>query len=135
MFPDRVAHDGAEHQHIWIDDLAALDDGDDYPENVFVAIRVTEGGIGRDIPFETGTPMEMQGLFIPVDQAQPGQDNEGLPVPHFTHAPVTVSEMSSCHSAFQFGHDRGQVRLNRLRALPKVAHFGAARTMPNPVLA
>ena len=88
LFPDRVAHDGAEHQHVWIDNLKALDDGADYPGNVFVAIRVTEGGIGTDIPFEVGQAVELQGLFIPADQAEPVQDNEGLPVLHFTHKPV-----------------------------------------------
>jgi hypothetical protein len=88
VFPDRVAHDGAEHEHIWIDALQALDGGEDYPGNVFVAIRVTEGGIGQDIPFATDTPVELQGLFIPADEAEPGQDNQGLPVLHFTHGPV-----------------------------------------------
>ena len=88
VFPDRVAHDGAEHQHIWVDALQALDGGEDYEDDVFVAIRVTDGGIGTDIPFEEGTPVELQGMFIPADQAEPGQDNEGLPVLHFTHRPV-----------------------------------------------
>ena len=88
VFPDRASHDGAEHQHIWIADLQALDDGTDYSGNVFVAIRVTDGGIGTDIPFEEGKPVELQGLFLPADQADPGQDNEGLPVLHFTHRPV-----------------------------------------------
>lgn len=92
VFPDRVAHDGAEHQHIWIDSLKALDGGEDYAGEVFVAIRVTEGGVGTDIPFEDDTPVEMQGMFIPADQADPGQDNEGLPVLHFTHAPVGFIE-------------------------------------------
>jgi hypothetical protein len=88
VFPDRVAHDGAEHQHIWIDQLQALDGGEDYAGDVFVAIRVTEGGIGQDIPFEAGTRVEIQGMFIPADEAEPGPDNEGLPVLHFTHRPV-----------------------------------------------
>ena len=88
LVPDRVAHDGAEHQHIWINDLQALDGGADYAGNVFVAIRVTEGGIGTDIPFEVATPVELQGMFIPADQADPGPDNQGLPVLHFTHRPV-----------------------------------------------
>ncbi|MDB5400890.1 MAG: hypothetical protein QOF70_2765 [Acetobacteraceae bacterium] len=92
VFPDRISHDGAEHQHIWIDDLQALDGGADYQGNVFVAIRVTEGGIGSDIPFEVGTPVEMQGMLIPADQAEPGQDNAGLPVLHFTHRPVGFVE-------------------------------------------
>ena len=69
VFPDRVSHDGAEHQHIWIDDLQALDGGSDYAGNVFVAFRVTEGGIGTDVPFEVRKPVEMQGMFIPADQA------------------------------------------------------------------
>ena len=88
VFPDRVAHDGAEHQHIWVDALQALDGGEDYEDDVFVAIRVTNGGIGSDIPFEDGTPVELQGMFIPAEQAEPGPDNEGLPVLHFTHRPV-----------------------------------------------
>jgi Tn3 transposase DDE domain len=33
VFPDRVSHDGAEHQHIWIDDRQALDGGSDYAGN------------------------------------------------------------------------------------------------------
>ena len=88
VFPDRVSHDGAEHQHIWIDKLTALDGGEDYPGNVFVAIRITEGGVGTDIPFQQDTAVEAQGMFIPADQAEPGQDNQGLPVLHFTHRPV-----------------------------------------------
>ena len=88
VFPDRSFHDGAEHQHIWIDQVEALDQGDDYAGNVFVAIRVTEGGIGRDIPFEDGAPVEMQGDWIPAEEARPGEDDPGLPVLHFTHRPV-----------------------------------------------
>ena len=88
VFPERVAHDGAEHQHIWIDSLKALDGGADYAGDVFVAIRVTEGGIGTDIPFQENTPVELQGMLIPADQAEPGPDNAGLPVLHFTHRPV-----------------------------------------------
>ncbi|HEX2941227.1 MAG TPA: hypothetical protein VHO91_09280 [Rhodopila sp.] len=92
IFPDRYSHDGAEHQHIWIDDLQPLDDGPSYDGDVFVAIRVTEGGIGRDIPFQLDTAVEMQGKFIPADEAYPGPDNAGLPVLHFTHAPVGFVE-------------------------------------------
>jgi hypothetical protein len=92
VFPDRVSHDGAEHQHIWIDELRALDGGSDYAGNVFVAIRVTEGGIGTDIPFVVGTAVEMQGMFIPAAEAYPGADNDGLPVLHFTHRPVGFVE-------------------------------------------
>ncbi len=88
LFPDRVAHDGAEHQHTWINALTALDGGANEPNDVFVAIRVTEGGIGQTIPFEIDAPVELQGLLIPADQAEPGQDNEGLPVLHFAHAPL-----------------------------------------------
>lgn len=77
VFPDRVAHDGAEHQHIWVAELKPLDYGADFEGDVFVAIRVTQGGIGRDIPFREDTPVELQGLFIPADEAQPGQDNQG----------------------------------------------------------
>ena len=88
VFPNRVAHDGAEHQHIWINALTPLDGGADEAGDVFVAIRVTDGGIDRTIPFQEGTPVELQGLLIPADQAEPGQDNEGLPVLHFTHAPL-----------------------------------------------
>jgi hypothetical protein len=92
VFPDRSSHDGAEHQHIWIDKVKALDDGPDYAGNVFVAIRVNDGGIGTDIPFEVDTPVEMQGMWIPADQAYHGEDNEGLPVLHFTHRPVGFVE-------------------------------------------
>ncbi|HEX2940148.1 MAG TPA: hypothetical protein VHO91_03810, partial [Rhodopila sp.] len=69
-----------------------LDDGPSYDGDVFVAIRVTEGGIGRDIPFQLDTAVEMQGKFIPADEAYPGPDNAGLPVLHFTHAPVGFVE-------------------------------------------
>lgn len=92
VFPDRVAHDGAEHQHIWINDLQALDDGANYAGDVFGAIRVTDGGISTDIPFKVDTSVEIQGMFIPSDQAEPGQDNQGLPVLHFTHQPVGFVE-------------------------------------------
>ena len=88
LFPDRVSHDGAEHQHIWINELQALDDGADYAGDVFVAIRVAPDGIGADIPFQIGTPVEIQGMLIPADQADPGPDNEGLAVLHFTHRPL-----------------------------------------------
>ena len=88
VFPDRYNHDGAEHQHVWIDQVVALDGGDDYTGNVFVAIRITEGGVGQDIPFAEGRPVEMQGDWIPADEAVSGQDNPGLPVLHFTHRPV-----------------------------------------------
>jgi hypothetical protein len=88
VFPDRYNHDGADHQHIWIDQLVALDGGENYAGNVFVAIRITEGGVGQDIPFEEGTPVEMQGDWIPADEATPGEDDPGLPVLHFTHRPV-----------------------------------------------
>lgn len=88
VFPDRYNHDGAEHQHLWIDQLRALDGGSDYADNVFVAIRVTEGGIGRDIAFVQGRPVEMQGDWISASQATAGKDDPHLPVLHFTHRPV-----------------------------------------------
>jgi hypothetical protein len=88
VFSDRFAHDGAEHQHIWIERVTALDNGSDYAGDVFVAIRVTEGGIGQDIPFEQGHPVELQGDWIPANEATAGQDDPGLPVLHFTHKPV-----------------------------------------------
>jgi hypothetical protein len=88
VFADRYSHDGAEHQHIWIDQLKALDGKGDYEGNVFVAVRVTAGGIGEDIPFKEGHAVEMQGDWISADQATAGQDDPGLPVLHFTHAPV-----------------------------------------------
>lgn len=88
VFPDRYNHDGAEHQHIWIDRVNALDGGAGYAGNVFVAIRITEGGVGRDIPFAVGAPVEMQGDWIPADEATAGEDDPGLPVLHFTHRPV-----------------------------------------------
>jgi len=88
VFPDRYAHDGAEHQHIWIDGLKALDNGEDYDGDVFVAIRITQGGVGQDIPFAEGAEVEMQGDWIPAEQATAGQDDPNLPVLHFTHRPV-----------------------------------------------
>jgi hypothetical protein len=88
VFPDRYDHDGAEHQHIWIDRLEALDGEADYAGDVFVAVRVTNGGVGEDIPFEEGTPVEMQGEWIPAEEATAGQDDPNLPVLHFTHRPV-----------------------------------------------
>jgi hypothetical protein len=87
VFPDSYNHDGAEHQHIWIDDLRPLDDGPGYAGDVFVAIRVTDGGIGREIPFRDDTEIELQGLLIPADEADSGPDDPGLPVLHFTHRP------------------------------------------------
>ena len=85
---DRISTDGAEHQHIWIDDLRALDDGSGYTADVFVAIRITNGGIGEDIPFQVDTQVELQGMFIPALEADPGPDNPHLAVMHFVHAPV-----------------------------------------------
>ncbi|MBE7212661.1 MAG: hypothetical protein INR65_16725 [Gluconacetobacter diazotrophicus] len=85
----RFLADGAEHQQLWVDGLRAVDDGGfGYAGNVFVAIRITEGGIGREIPFVVDTPVELQGMFIPANEAQAGQNDPGLPVLHFTHAPV-----------------------------------------------
>ena len=89
LFGSRVVIEHAEHQQLWIDGLTSLnDDGFTYSGDVFVAIRITEGGIGEDIPFVTGTPVELQGMFIPADQATAGANDPGLPVLHFTHAPV-----------------------------------------------
>jgi hypothetical protein len=88
VFPDRYDHDGAEHQHIWIGDVQPLDGGAAVDGDVFVAIRVTDGGVGADIPFEVGAPVEMQGMLIPADEAYPGPDNNRMPVLHFTHRPV-----------------------------------------------
>lgn len=89
LFGTRVRIAAAEHQQIWIDGLASLNgDGFAYAGNVFVAIRITDGGIGQDIPFVVGTPVEMQGMFIPADVATPGTNDPGLPVLHFTHAPA-----------------------------------------------
>ena len=89
LFGERLRAEGAEHQQLWIDRLRSLDgNGFAYEGNVFVAIRITEGGIGQEIPFVAGTPVELQGLFIPADQASSGADDPGLPVLHFTHSPV-----------------------------------------------
>ena len=68
--------------------MHALDGGSDYAGNVFVAIRITEGGVGQDIPFQDGGSVEIQGDWIPADEAPAGEDDPGLPVLHFTHRPV-----------------------------------------------
>ncbi len=89
LFGARVIIEHAEHQQLWIDGLTSLNgDGFSYSGDVFVAIRITDGGIGEDIPFEVGTPVVLQGMFIPADQATAGTNDPGLPVLHFTHAPV-----------------------------------------------
>ena len=89
LFGERLQAEGAEHQQLWIDRLTSLDgDGFSYAGDVFVAIRITEGGIGEEIPFVAGTPVELQGMFIPADQATAGTNDPGLPVLHFTHSPV-----------------------------------------------
>lgn len=89
LFGDRVRVADAEHQQLWIDSLTSLNgDGFSYAGNVFVAIRITDGGIGQDIPFQPGTPVELQGMFIPAAQATAGVNDPGLPVLHFTHSPV-----------------------------------------------
>lgn len=89
LFGEHLQAEGAAHQQLWINALTSLDrDGFSCPGNVFVAIRITEGGIGQEIPFVVGTPVEMQGMFIPADQAAPGTNDPGLPVLHFTHKPV-----------------------------------------------
>ena len=89
LFGERLAIEDAEHQQLWIDRLTSLDgDGFSYAGNVFVAIRITEGGIGEEIPFVADTPVELQGMFIAADQATPGTNDPGLPVLHFTHSPV-----------------------------------------------
>ncbi len=88
LFAEHAILDQAEHQQLWIDNLVSLDaDGFGYAGDVFVAIRITDGGIGAEIPFVVGTPVELQGQFIPAAEATPGQDDPGLPVLHFTHAP------------------------------------------------
>ncbi len=89
LFGEHIQLAGAAHQQLWIDQLNSLDqDGFAYAGNVFVAIRLTDGGIGAAIPFVAGTGVEMQGMFIPADQATPGANDPGLPVLHFTHKPV-----------------------------------------------
>ncbi len=89
LFGDRLRAEEAEHQQLWIDRLVSLDgDGFSYAGDVFVAIRITEGGIGREIPFVVDTPVALQGMFIPAGQATPGLNDPGLPVLHFTHSPV-----------------------------------------------
>ncbi|MCQ8276851.1 hypothetical protein NFI95_00100 [Acetobacteraceae bacterium KSS8] len=89
LFGEQVDIQGAAHQQLWIDRLTSLNqDGFAYAGNVFVAIRITDGGIGREIPFEVGRKVEMQGMFIPADEATAGTNDPGLPVLHFTHRPV-----------------------------------------------
>ena len=89
LFGERIQLAGAAHQQLWIDQLASLDgDGFSYAGDVFVAIRITDGGIGQEIPFVVGTGVAMQGLFIPAEAATPGANDPGLPVLHFTHRPV-----------------------------------------------
>lgn len=89
LFGERMQVEGAEHQQLWIDGLASLNgDGFSYAGSVFVAIRITDGGIGAEIPFVANTPVEMQGMFIPADEATAGTNDPGLPVLHFTHDPV-----------------------------------------------
>lgn len=93
VFPDTPVHDGAAHQHIWIDQVKALDGLAPIDGRVFVAVRVGDSeGINGEIPFKVDTPVELQGMFIPADQADPGQDNPGLPVMHFTHHPIGFVE-------------------------------------------
>ena len=89
LFGERLQAEGAEHQQLWIDGLESLDgDGFSYAGDVFVAIRITEGGIGQEIPFVANTPVELQGMFIPAAEATAGTNDPGLPVLHFTHSPV-----------------------------------------------
>lgn len=89
LFTQRIQAANAQHQQLWIDNLASLNgDGFGYVGNVFVAIRITDGGIGREIPFVVGTPVELQGMFIPADQTTAGTNDPSLPVLHFTHKPV-----------------------------------------------
>ncbi len=82
---ERLRAEGAGHRKPRIDRL----DGDGFSHacDVFAAMRVTGGGVGQEIPFVVGTPVEPQGLSIPADQATPGTDDPGLPVPHVTHGP------------------------------------------------
>lgn len=87
LFPDRYDHDGAQHEHLWINSVTALDGQGDYQWDVFVAIRIAPQGIGVDIPFQIGHEVELQGMWISAENAQAGQDNSGLAVLHFTHAP------------------------------------------------
>jgi len=52
--------------------LRPLDDVADYAGNMFVPILVTQGGIGGDLPFKVGKPVEIHGMFIAADEADPG---------------------------------------------------------------
>ena len=89
LFGERLRAEEAAHQQLWIDQLESLDgDGFSYAGDVFVAIRITEGGIGQEIPFVANTPVELQGMFIPAAEATAGTNDPGLPVLHFTHSPV-----------------------------------------------
>lgn len=90
IFPDRIVHDGAEHQHLDVNITHVVDGPHGITGPTFVAIRITNGGIGHDVLFVVRTPVEMKGLFIRATDAIPGEDNPAPPLPvlHFTHHPI-----------------------------------------------
>jgi hypothetical protein len=82
------------HQHLLINQIQILDiengDPSTVTDEIFVAIRYGDGnGLPEPIPgLEAGQPIELQGVYIPADEAYPSEDNPGDPVIHFTHHPL-----------------------------------------------
>ncbi len=77
LFADTATHDGAEHEHVWIANLLAIDHSPDYAGNMFVAIRVTEGGIGAVIPVEAETKSSCRACSFPPLKRCPARTTKG----------------------------------------------------------
>lgn len=91
--PDVVVHE-VHHHHILLRDIKViLIQGatvDAIKSQAFVAIRYGDSeGLPQPISgLAAGEPIELQGEYIPQNDAYPGVGNPGDPVIHFTHHPL-----------------------------------------------
>lgn len=85
---------GAAHQHLLVRDIRVLEVEGASPAEIdefaFVAIHYGDReGLRTPIPDLLATEsIELQGQYIPKNQAYPSSGNPGYAVIHFTHHPV-----------------------------------------------
>ena len=98
LFPSPSNHNGANHQHLILNNITleyseGLPPGLQVSSEIFVATRFgDEEGLVDPVPFEEGKMARLQGEYIDSSKAYPTDDNPGLSVLHFTHHPVGFVE-------------------------------------------
>ncbi len=98
LFPSPGYHNGANHQHLILDNITVeysegLPPGSAVSDEIFVAIRFGDNeGLADPVPFVQGEMTRMQGEYIDAAEAYPTADNPGLSVLHFTHHPAGFVE-------------------------------------------